>query len=105
MDTEIIEILHLQKFTKRADLRLSLQSRGYYLSDRLLRKHIEVLITEGKYAIASSEKGYSLITTEDALNEAKRYLNSKAFALHERAKCLQENFFSGRLSNQLALSL
>lgn len=103
METEIIEILHLQTFTKRADLRLSLQNRGYYLTDRKLRKAVEELITDGKYAIASSEKGYSLITTQENLNEAKRYLNSKAFAIHERVKCLEENFKSGKLQEQLTL--
>lgn len=103
METEIIEILHLQTYTKRADLRLSLQNRGYYLTDRALRKQVEILITDGKYAIASSEKGYSLITTQDALTEAKRYLNSKAYALHDRVKCLEENFKSGKLQEQLTL--
>lgn len=73
METEIIEILHLQTFTKRQDLRLSLQNRGYYLTDRKLRKHVEELITVSGYAIASSEKGYSLITTNKQLQQAVDY--------------------------------
>lgn len=105
METEIIDILHLQKFTKRGDLRLTLQSRGYYLTDRQLRKEVEHLVTRQGFAIASSEKGYSLITSNEQLTEAIDYLNSKASALHERAKCLRLNHFSGKLANQLSLSL
>jgi len=105
METEIIDILHLQPFTKRAELRLSLQNRGYYLTDRQLRRELELLITKNGFAIASSEKGYSLITTNEQLQEAIDYLNSKAMALHERAKFLRVNHFSGKLANQLSLSL
>lgn len=105
METHILDILNLKPFTKRAELRLNLQSRGYYLTDRQLRKEVEHLITKQGYAIASSEKGYSLITTNEQLDEAVFYLNSKANALHLRAKCLKENHFSGKLANQLSLSL
>lgn len=105
METEIIDILHLQTYTKRADLRLSLQNRGYYLTDRKLRKAVEILITDRKYAIASSEKGYSLILTAKDLEDAMAYLNNKAYALHARSKCLRENFLSEKLHTQLSLSL
>lgn len=103
LETTLIEVLHLQKFTKRGDLRLTLQSRGYYMTDRRLRKTVEHLITDSGYAIASSERGYSLITSSEQLQEAIDYLNSKAMALHERAKCLRLNHISGKLQEQLNL--
>lgn len=105
LDDCIIEILHLVKHTKRGNLREQLTARGYYLTDRLLRKHVEVLITDGKYCIQSSEKGYSLITTPEDLEAAKKYLKAKAFSLLSRADCLDENYKIGKLTNQLTLSL
>lgn len=103
LDDSIIEELHLQKFTKRFNLRLQLTAKGYRLTDRELRKHIELLITEGRYCIQSSEKGYSLITTAEDLQAAKKYLNAKAFAMIERVKYLEENFRIGKLQEQLKL--
>lgn len=103
LDDAILEILHLSKYTKRANLREQLTSRGYFLRDRLLRKHVEQLITEGKYCIQSSEKGYSLITTQEDLDQAKKYLNAKAFAMIDRVKCLEENFKIGKLNTQLTM--
>lgn len=103
LDDAIIECLHLQVFTKRADLRLQLNAKGYYLKDRLLRKHVEQLITDGQYCISSSEKGYSLITTAEDLQKAESYLKKKAYALHERISCLKENFKIGKIQAQLQL--
>jgi hypothetical protein len=101
----IIELLHLQKFTKRQQLRENLLMKGYRLTDRELRKTIEVLITEERYCIQSSSKGYSLITTPEDLHTAKSYLKDKALAMLNRAKCLEENYNLSKLSNQLALTL
>lgn len=103
LDDNIIEILHLCKHTKRANLREQLTSKGYYLTDRLLRKHVELLIVEGKYCIQSSEKGYSLITTPEDLEAAKKYLKAKAFSLLSRADCLESNFKINKLNTQLPL--
>ena len=105
IDDAILEILHLSKHTKRAILRLSLTARGYYLTDRELRKHVESLIMDHHYAIQSSEKGYSLITTIDDLNAAKKYLNKKALSLLSRAKQLETNYSIGRLNQQIELFL
>lgn len=95
LDDAILEILNLSTFTKRKELREQLTARGYFLKDRLVRKHVELLITEGQYAIASSEKGYSLITTPEALEQTKKYLSAKAFSIIERVKCLEANFKIG----------
>lgn len=105
LDTEIIEILHLAKHTKRAQLREQLTAKGYYLTDRILRKHVENLITDEKYCIQSSERGYSLITTPEDLEAAKKYLKAKAFSLLSRADCLESNFRINKLNTQLTLSL
>lgn len=105
LDDAIIEILHLSTYTKRASLREQLTARGFYTTDRKLRHHVELLVTEGLYCVASSERGYSLITTPEHLESAKRYLQAKAFALLDRAKCLEENYKIGRLNSQLSLSL
>lgn len=103
LDDAIIEILHLSTHTLRANLRVSLLSKGYRITDRELRRHLELLITQGKYCISSGSKGYSLITTPEALEAAKKYLQKKAFSLHERVKCLEENYKIGRLNEQLTL--
>lgn len=105
LDDAIIEILHLSTFTKRSQLREQLTAKGWYLKDRLIRRHVELLITQGEYCIASSEKGYSLITTPESLESAKKYLNAKAFALLDRVKCLEKNYALGKLNQQLSLSL
>lgn len=105
LDDTIIEILHLSTYTKRASLREQLTSKGYFIKDRLLRRHVELLITEGQYCIQSSEKGYSLITTPEHLESARKYLNAKAFAMIDRVKCLESNYALGKLDKQLSLSL
>lgn len=105
LEDAILECLHLTQYTKRASLREQMTARGFYLTDRKLRHHVELLITQGLYCIQSSEKGYSLITTPEDLDSAKKYLNAKAFALIDRAKCLEENYKIGRLNSQLSLSL
>lgn len=103
LDDAIIECLHLQRFTKRKELREQLTAKGFYLRDRLLRRHVELLITQNEYCISSSEKGYSLILTPEDLESAKKYLKSKAFALLSRADCLDNNFKIGKLNYQLDL--
>lgn len=103
LEDTIIELLHLTKYTKRAYLRLSLQSRGFYITDRVLRKHIELLINELHYSIGSCEKGYWLILTLEDLEQAKHQLKSKAEALSIRANCLERNFREGKLTEQLPL--
>lgn len=103
MNDQILEILKLSKFTKRADLRSQLIARGFYVTDRRLRVTVEKMITEDHYGISSSEAGYSLIRTKEDLDEAVRYLKSKAFALLNRADSLEENFQIGKLSNQLTM--
>ncbi len=103
LDDAIIEVLHLQKFTKRKELREKLTARGFYLRDRLLRRHVELLITQNEYCISSSEKGYSLILTMEDLESAKKYLNAKAFSLLDRVKCLENNYALGKLNQQLTI--
>lgn len=99
----IIELLHLQKFTKRANLREQLTARGYRIPDRQLRKTIEELITVEHYSIGSCERGYWLILTPEDLEEARRQLKGRAEALTIRANCLQRNFQEGKLQQQLTL--
>jgi len=99
----ILQILLLSKFTKRHTLRHALMTAGYILSDRRIRKEIERMIIDDHYGIASSEKGYSLITCEADLNEAKDYLFKKTTALLVRKNCLTRNFNEGKLQAQLSL--
>lgn len=105
LDDSIIAILHLQKYTKRQDLRLQLIANGFVLADRVLRLHIERLITREKYAIGSCERGYYLIISKDDLEEALHQLKSKAEALSIRANCLIRNHALGKVNQQLTLSL
>lgn len=99
----IIELLRMQKYTKRYHLRLQLTSRGFYLSDREVRKHVEQLIKEEKFCIQSSAKGYSLIITKDDLEKAVSYLDKKSASISIRKNCLLRNFAEGKLNEQLPL--
>lgn len=63
-----------------------------YISDRAMRKMIEEMITEDGYLIQSSEKGYSLIQTEEQLTEAMAYMDAKCSAIAVRKNCLLRNF-------------
>lgn len=103
LDDAILQVLHLTKFTKRANLREQLTNHGFYLKDRQLRKKIETMITEDHYSIGSCELGYWLILTPEDLDEARRQLQAKAHALSIRANCLQRNFFEGKIQAQLQL--
>lgn len=88
---------------KRSDLLHSLISKGFVLSDRVMRMAIEEMITKDHYSIGSCEKGYYLILTEDDLNEAMHQLRAKAEALSIRANCLLRNHREGKLQEQLSL--
>ncbi|MEK6879596.1 MAG: hypothetical protein AABY22_08315 [Nanoarchaeota archaeon] len=65
---------------------------GAHITDRLMRKTIEQMILVDGYTIQSSEKGYSLITTEQQLFESMKYLESKAESIAIRKNCLLRNF-------------
>jgi len=97
---EILRILLLSKHTKRKELRYALP---FTITDRKVRALVESLIVDDGYAIASSEKGYSLITTLDELNEAVRYMELKSKAIAIRKNCLSRNYASGKIQAQLAL--
>ncbi len=99
----ILEILMLQKFTNRNELRLSLMTYGYVLKDRQLRKTVEQMIKDNHYSIASSENGYSLITTKQDLDDAVTYLDNKASAIAIRKNCLLRNFAESKLKCQTDL--
>lgn len=92
MKAEIIALLHLQKFMKRKDLLHSLIGRGFVVTDRVLRSTVESLIVDDHYCISSGNNGYSLITTEEDLREADRYLDLKASAIARRKNCNRRNF-------------
>ena len=61
------------------------------LSDRRMRRLIMELIADG-HAIASSEKGYSIITNVRELTEAVEYLKAPARSASIRANTLIGNY-------------
>lgn len=61
------------------------------ISDRSMRKLIEQLIREG-HVIASSEKGYSIVTNLRELTEAVRYLKAPVITASIRANTLIGNY-------------
>ena len=77
---------------KRAELLNYLQSMNYNITDREMRAVIEDMCITNGYSIASSERGYSIIHTEDELLKAMKYLKAKAFPLFKRADSLQKSF-------------
>lgn len=78
---------------KRRDLLVHIRIvMGAHITDRLMRKTIEQMILADGYTIQSSEKGYSLITTEQQLFESMKYLESKAESIAIRKNCLLKNF-------------
>lgn len=99
----ILQVLMLSKYTKRPELRHTLISRGYFISDRNMRSAVEEMITKDHYSIGSGSKGYYLITTDEDLDEAMHELRAKAEALSIRANCLLRNHKAGKLQEQLDL--
>lgn len=97
---EILKVLMLRKHTKRNELRYALP---FTLPDRKIRSLVESLIVDDGYGIASSERGYSLITTLEELNEAMDYLEAKSKSIAIRKNCLSRNYNSGKLQSQLSL--
>lgn len=90
----IFEIIERRTIT-RSSLLASLQAVYLFgdLTDRIMRKLIEQMVNEDGYLIASSGKGYNLITNSAQLLEAQKYLKNKAFPLFLRANKLHANFF------------
>ena len=99
----ILQILMLTKHTKRFNLRMGLSFKGFSLPDRKVRSLVESMIVDDGYCIQSSEKGYSLITTLEQLNEAISYLEAKSKSIAIRKNCLSRNFNSGKLQSQMSL--
>ena len=62
------------------------------LTDRKLRKTVEEMITKDGFLIASSERGYAIIKTEEELTEAMEYLASKAESIAIRKNFLLKNW-------------
>ena len=75
----------------RAELLTHLHALGYNVSDRAMRKEVEELIKGGEL-IQSSERGYNLIQTEEQLQDAMAYLNSKNEAIAIRKNLLLKNW-------------
>ncbi len=92
----ILEALSMQKFTKRKQLIQTIISRGYVISDRVMRLAVENLILKDHIPIQSSEKGYSIITTPEELEEAKQYLQEKIESLAIRKNSLAINFYHSK---------
>ena len=49
MKDKILELLMLQPFTNRKDLRQALSANGFYVSDRIMRATIEELVEKDHF--------------------------------------------------------
>lgn len=75
---------------KRKDLREQLNNQ---LSDRALRKLIEVMINNGHLIGTSTQRGYFLIRSIDDYEDAMKELKSKGSTIFKRANKIHQNFF------------
>lgn len=93
MKTEIYNYLKQSQLpVKRSILLDHLIKKGYEITDRKLRSTVEEMITKEGFVIESSEKGYCLIRTEEQLEKAMQYLNSKNEAIAIRKNSLLKNW-------------
>ena len=95
MKNEIYKYLQeSQRPIKRPELLGHMQRLGYEITDRKLRSTIEEMITQkdSVFCVESSEKGYSIIRTQEDLDRAKEYLQNKIEALCIRRNSLERNF-------------
>ena len=76
---------------KRRTLMGQLISQGFVTTDRQMRKAVEELV-EGGNLIASSEKGYYIITNKEQMEESVNYLRAKSKAIAIRGNCLIRNW-------------
>ena len=90
-------------WVKRPELLGHLYRSGIDTNDRTMRAAIEELIVKDGVSIASSEKGYSLIISRLALDDAVAYLDAKAQAIAIRKNCLIRNFDGRHQNKQLSL--
>lgn len=90
--SKIIAYLQSHRYAKRSDLLLYLESEGYWINDRILRKSVEDLVMLDGLCIASTDHGYRLINDEIQLEEAVEYLRKKARPIAVRANKLITNY-------------
>lgn len=101
---ELIIMILQRGWVKRNDLHRHLTSNGYHLSDREMRACVEDMVVREGFLIASSERGYKLITTDKEYEAAIRYLEKKAEAIAIRKNCLISNYSRLKsLTDQLTL--
>jgi repressor of nif and glnA expression len=105
MKPSILTILkESQRPVRRIELFWLLHARGYQTSDRAIRKAVEEMIAEG-HCIASSEKGYHLITDKKQLVAAVDYLRAKSKAIAIRGNFLIRNYREAHKAETLELEL
>lgn len=61
--------------------------------DRIIRKHISILVTKENEIITSGDEGYFMARTVEDLQKEKKRLQKPSFKLFKRAKTFQENFY------------
>lgn len=99
MKNEIyIYLKNSQLPVKRSILLDHLIKKGYDVTDRKLRSTVEEMITDEDsiYCIESSEKGYSIIQTDEEEERAYQYMTSKIEALCVRRNCNRRNYLKAK---------
>lgn len=80
------------------------QMKDPRLTDRAMRKAIEEMVVDDGYLIQSSSTGYTLITSEEQMEEVKEYLSKKAQAIAVRKNVLISNWNKRQEEEQKKLS-
>lgn len=91
LSTSILRLIS-DRPLNRKDLLKMLHGYGFNISDREMRDHIHHMITDEGYCIQSSSKGYQLITSQEQLEGAVRYIDSYIRESAERKRMLIENY-------------
>lgn len=91
-NTILWELTSKTKPIQRHFLLNRLHVRFNDLSDRAMRKEVELMITAEHIPVGSNEEGYFLIRTQDDLQKAIHSLDAKAEAISIRKNCLKNNY-------------
>jgi len=92
LQTHIVTYIAL-KPCKRAKLLQYLLSQGCQITDRAMRKEVELMVKEGFLIGSSHSRGYFIVKDESDLNTAMKDYKSKVKGILSRAGFLYKNFY------------
>ena len=103
MKQTIYRIISTAGTIKRKNLLLILHDEGFKCTDAEMREQVEQMVKEDGYLIASTTKGYKIITTFEDAERAAKYLKQKGIACIERASAIMESWNKNKSGEQIKL--